>query len=140
MANGLEVRPPLLDHELLELAARIPSHWKVRGGETKWLFKRAYEADLPTDVIRGPKRGFEMPVDAWLRGPLREVFEAAVLAPGHPVGGLIATDVVRPLYRTHRAGTGRHGALLWNLLVLARWAEHYLTAAPAARPPECVAS
>lgn len=139
MANGLEVRPPLLDHELLELAARIPSRWKVRGDETKWLFKRTYEGDLPRDVVRGPKRGFEMPVDAWLRGPLREVFEAAVLAPGHPVGGLIAPDVVRPLYRAHRAGTGRHGALLWGLLVLARWAEHYLTAAPAARTPECVA-
>src|SRR5207253_2795108 len=47
MANGLEVRPPLLDHELLELTARLPSRWKVRNGETKWLFKQAYQDRLP---------------------------------------------------------------------------------------------
>jgi asparagine synthase (glutamine-hydrolysing) len=126
MANGLEVRPPLLDHELLELAARIPSRWKVRGGETKWVFKQAFARQLPAGLARRRKQGFEVPVDAWLRGPLRGVFEDAVLPPGACVAGLIDQGVARRLYRAHLAGTGRHGGVLWSVLVLARWAERYL--------------
>jgi asparagine synthase (glutamine-hydrolysing) len=126
MAHGLEVRPPLLDHELLELAARIPSRWKVRGGTTKWVFKRAYRRDLPAGVLDRPKQGFEVPVDVWLRGPLRGAFESTALAPGSRVAGLIDQAAVRQLYRQHLAGTGRHGAVLWSLIVLAHWAERYL--------------
>ena len=81
MAVGLEVRPPLVDHEFLELSARIPSSLKVRGGETKWLFKQMCDGWLPDAVVHRPKQGFDIPVDDWLRGPLREVFEANVLSP-----------------------------------------------------------
>jgi asparagine synthase (glutamine-hydrolysing) len=126
MAYGLEVRPPLLDHELLELAARIPSRFKVRGGQTKWLFKRSMESRLPADVVWRPKQGFEVPIDAWLRGPLRDVFESAVLSPGARVAGLINQDRARKLYQAHLSRLGRHGGTLWALLVLARWAEHFL--------------
>jgi asparagine synthase (glutamine-hydrolysing) len=126
MAHGLEARPPLLDHELLELAARIPSRWKVNGGQTKWLFKRACRPRLPADIIDRRKHGFDMPLDAWLRGPLRSQFEEAVLAPQARVAGLIDQDQARRLFRAHLTRTGRHGQLLWSLLVLARWAERYL--------------
>jgi asparagine synthase (glutamine-hydrolysing) len=129
MANGLEVRPPLLDHELLELTARIPSKWKVHRGETKWVLKQAYRRDLTADVIDRPKHGFEIPIDAWFRGPLRERFEAAVLAPQARVGDLVNRAVARKVYRAHLAGTGRHGALLWSLLMLACWADRYLRVA-----------
>src|SRR5205807_9006123 len=64
MAHGLEVRPPFLDHELLELAARVPSEWKVRGGETKWVFKEAFRDQLPAAAVDRPKQGFEIPTDA----------------------------------------------------------------------------
>src|SRR5205814_10593585 len=70
MAHGLEVRPPFLDHELLELAARIPSWFKVRAGQTKWILKQTYREQLPSDALWRAKHGFELPVDAWLRGPL----------------------------------------------------------------------
>jgi asparagine synthase (glutamine-hydrolysing) len=126
MAHGLEVRPPLLDHELLELAARIPSRWKVHGGETKWIFKQAYQSRLPPAVVWRRKQGFEMPIDGWLAGPLREIFEDAVLQPGARVATLINPMVARTLYQSHRRGSGRHGQVLWSLLVLARWAERYL--------------
>jgi asparagine synthase (glutamine-hydrolysing) len=126
MANGLEVRPPLLDHELLELAARIPSNLKVHRGETKWIFKQAYQHRLPASVVHRPKHGFEIPIDGWLRGPLRETFETAVLRHGAKVGDLINQDIARKLYRAHLAGIGRNGGVLWTLLVLARWAERYL--------------
>jgi asparagine synthase (glutamine-hydrolysing) len=126
MAHGLEVRPPLLDHELLELAARIPSRWKVREGQTKWLMKQAYRQKLPDQVLGRRKHGFEMPVDAWLRGPLREMFQSTVLDPQARVRDLVDQAVAGRLYHSHRAGTGRHGNVLWGLLILARWVERYL--------------
>ena len=74
--------------------------------------------------------------DAWLRGPLREVFEAAVLRPQARVGTLVDQGVARALYRAHLRGTGRHGGVLWTLLVLAHWADRYLT--PCAARPRAV--
>jgi asparagine synthase (glutamine-hydrolysing) len=126
MAVGLEVRPPLVDHEFLELSARIPSSLKVRGGETKWLFKQMCDGWLPDTVVHRPKQGFDLPIDAWLRGPLRDVFEATVLTPSAPVSGLIDQAPVRQLYDRHLRGTGRHGNVLWALLVLGSWADLYL--------------
>jgi asparagine synthase (glutamine-hydrolysing) len=126
MAHGLEVRPPLLDHELLELAARIPSRWKVHQGQTKWIFKQACGRQLPEEVVHRSKHGFDVPIDAWLRGPLRDTFEAAVLHPRAKVAGLVDQARARKFYGSHLAGTGRHGGVLWALLVLARWAERYL--------------
>lgn len=131
MAHGLEVRPPLLDHELFELAARIPSRFKIHRNETKWILKRSYEGRLPADVLWRPKHGFDIPIDAWLRGPLRSMFESSVLDPQARIGDLVDRAVVRNLYQAHRSGASRHGSILWSLLVLARWAERYL-AAPAA--------
>lgn len=131
MAHGLEVRPPLLDHELFELAARIPSPFKIHRNETKWILKRSYEGRLPADVLWRPKHGFEIPIDSWLRGPLRSMFESSVLDPHGRIGDLVDQAVVRTLYQAHRSGASRHGSVLWSLLVLARWAERYL-ATPAA--------
>src|SRR5205085_6925276 len=125
MAVGLEVRPPLLDHELLELTARIPSGLKVRGGETKWLMKQAFQDVLPDALRNRRKQGFEMPVDAWLRGPLREMVETAVLSPRARLAELVDQSTARSLYQSHRSGSGRHGAVLWSLLVLAKWCDRY---------------
>jgi len=125
MAYGLEVRPPLLDHELLELAARIPSRWKVHRGETKWILKQVMRDRLPDATLRA-KHGFDVPVDRWLRGPLRDVVESVLLAPRAPVAALLDQSAVRKLYRSHLAHTGRYGRLLWNLLALGHWAQRYL--------------
>jgi asparagine synthase (glutamine-hydrolysing) len=133
MAHGLEVRPPLLDHELLELTARIPSSLKIRGGETKWLMKQAFREVVPAPVLTRPKMGFEMPVDTWLRGPLREVIKTAVMSPKAKVGEFIDQAAARSLYQAHQSGIGRHGSVLWSLLVLASWCNRYLVA------PEAVA-
>ena len=126
MAHGLEVRPPLLDHELLELAARIPSQWKVRGGQTKWIFKQLCRQRLPASVVDRRKHGFELPIDGWLRGPLRHTFTAAVLDPRQPVAALVDQAAAQQIFQAHVRSAGRHGNLLWSLLVLARWAERYL--------------
>ena len=88
---------------------------------------------LPEAVRTRPKQGFEMPVDAWLRGPLRDVVEAAVLSPGARVAGLVDQEAARALYQAHRAGTGdcqRSFLAHWHHAVLAR-----IHAAPALAPP-----
>jgi asparagine synthase (glutamine-hydrolysing) len=129
MACGLEVRPPLVDHEFLELAFSVPSNWKIRGGETKWLLKRMYRDRLPSQIVSRGKQGFDVPIDAWLRGPLKETLEQTVLAPDSPLSEIIDQRYAQRLNRAHQTRTGRHGGLLWSLLVLDRWMNTYL------RPP-----
>jgi asparagine synthase (glutamine-hydrolysing) len=77
-----------------------------------------------------PKQGFDMPIDAWLRGTLREMFEDLVLARVAPVSALIDRAYVRTLFRSHLSGRATNGSILWALLVLARWSERYLENAP----------
>jgi asparagine synthase (glutamine-hydrolysing) len=126
MAFGLEVRPPLLDHELLELTARIPSALKIRGSETKWIFKRACGDLLPASLLARKKQGFEAPVDVWLRGPLREFFHDVVLSADSPAAAWLNMDTARWAFDQHCLGRRRLGQTLWSLIVLARWSEIHL--------------
>jgi asparagine synthase (glutamine-hydrolysing) len=141
MSVGLEVRPPLVDHEFLELAGSIPSDLKIKDGQSKWIFKEAVAHLLPPGFTSRPKHGFEVPIDDWIRGPLAELFTDTVLSPSSPAAPWIDQNVAAGLARSHRAGTGRHGHLLWSLLVLAAWAQRYLPA-PTSRSampvPSCV--
>lgn len=126
MAFGLEVRPPLVDHQLIELTCSLPSEFKIRDGQTKWLLKKISELWLTDDIIYRAKQGFEIPIDAWLRGPLRAVFEQTVLSASAKIADYLEIDVVRRLYDSHCNRVGRHGNLLWSILVLAAWMERYL--------------
>lgn len=133
MACGLEVRPPLVDHEFLELTSRIPSSLKVNAGRTKWIFKRACDGWLPNDVVHRPKQGFDLPIDDWLRGPLREAFAETVLSPAARIGVYLDQTIISGLQDAHQRKTGCHGQMLWSLLVLGAWMEQYLPVTPAAR-------
>jgi len=127
MAYGLEVRPPLVDHEWMELAWQLPSEWKIRAGETKWMLKRIGQTWLPRTITHRSKQGFEIPLNEWLRGPLRELFHEVVLDPASALGSYLDLAVVRRLWEAHGRGSARHGNLLWSILVLAVWMERYLT-------------
>jgi asparagine synthase (glutamine-hydrolysing) len=126
MAHGLEVRPPFLDHELLELAGRIPSRFKIQSGQTKWILKQVFRDRLPATALWRPKQGFEIPVDDWLRGPLHGVFADTVLSTTAPISKWINLPVARQLSDAHRMRMGRHGNVLWSLLMLAAWARRHL--------------
>jgi asparagine synthase (glutamine-hydrolysing) len=115
-----------LDHELLELAATIPSRYKVRDSSTKWILKESFRKRLPAGILDRPKQGFEIPIDEWLRGPLRGAFEERVLSPASSIGDLVERRTVRQLFDTHLSSLGRHGSALWALLVLSSWAGRYL--------------
>jgi asparagine synthase (glutamine-hydrolysing) len=131
MAAGVEARPPLLDHELLEQAARIPSRFKVRRGETKWLFKKVCGRYLPNELIHRKKHGFDVPVGQWLRGPLRERFTDTVLGAQSSIGTLLDRRTVSRLFQRHLNGAAGLGQVLWSLMILADWSLRYLTPQPA---------
>ena len=118
MAVSLEAREPLLDHRLVEFAATLPVAMRIRGGQGKWLLKRALEPYLPRDILHRPKMGFVTPVSAWFRGPLAD--EAAGLARSRMLADTSWFDltVLANLAAQHRAGRAEHGRTLWQFLML----------------------
>ena len=117
MAHSLEVREPLMDHKLVEWLGTLPSHYKLRGAEGKWLFKKALEPQLPADVLYRPKMGFAVPLAAWLRGPLRERVRNAVLGAPLLDTGLFNAATLRKLLDQHQSGARDHSAPLWSVLM-----------------------
>ena len=141
MANGLEVRPPMLDHEFLELCARVPARLKINHGETKWLLRQTARSLVPPSIIDRPKQGFEIPVDLWFRGPLGDMFRDTVLTSGSALANIVHQPTAEQMLDRHCRGTGRHGSTLWSLLTLASWADQYLkesTVQPPSQQPGVV--
>ncbi len=124
MAVSLEAREPLLDHRLVEFAARLPARYRLRGGSGKWLMKRVLERRLPADILHRRKMGFVTPVGAWFRGPLAE--EARQAGQGSALAelGWLDPAVIGRLAEAHLAGRADHGRLLWQLLMLERSLGH----------------
>ena len=122
MAHSLEIRCPLLDHRLIELAFQIPTAQKLPNGEPKSLLKRLAERRLPRQVVRMPKRGFTAPVASWLAGPYAGAFAADVLAPDAQVRAIVDTARVSQWFAEHRCGAADHSFALWAVWMLERWA------------------
>ena len=121
MSVGLEVRPPLLDHRVVELAARLPLHAKVAGGKGKVALRQLLARHVPPALTDRPKMGFDPPMDQWLRGPLRSWTED-LLAPAALAGlGGLDVQAVRATWADHLAGRGNHGPRLWAVLMLQAW-------------------
>jgi len=129
MACGLEVRAPFLDHDLVDLAGRIPTSLKLHGWTTKYILKRALEGVLPASILHRRKQGFGVPIGPWLRGPLREVLETRLAADRVARVGLFDPAVVQRLVVEHTAGHRDHRKILWALLMLDTWRENYVPTA-----------
>jgi asparagine synthase (glutamine-hydrolysing) len=121
MAHALEVRCPLLDHRVIELAARVPSHLKLRGGKTKILLRRVAERRLPAQILTRPKRGFAPPVSRWLREDLRDLSRDLLLSPDALSRELFDVREVSRLLEDHRTERLDAGWALWTLLMLEVW-------------------
>jgi asparagine synthase (glutamine-hydrolysing) len=117
MAHSLEVREPLMDHELVEWLATLPSALKIRGQEGKYLLKKAMEPHLPHDILYRPKMGFAVPLARWFRGPLRTRVRNAVLGPRLAETGWFNPACLRQLVDSHQSGARDHSAPLWTLLM-----------------------
>jgi len=126
MAASLECRVPLLDHELVELASRIPAEVKLAGGELKSVLKAALADVLPREVLYRPKRGFGAPMGAWLKGALAELLEGALSKQALEARGLIHHAPVARLIEDHRANRVDGTDKLLALLNLEIWCRVYL--------------
>jgi asparagine synthase (glutamine-hydrolysing) len=117
MAHSLEVREPLMDHPLVEWLASLPPTLKLRGGEGKYLLKKAMEPRLPAEVLYRPKQGFAVPLAAWFRGPLRERLASTILGPRLAATGLFNERYLAHLVERHVSGVRDYSAPLWTLLM-----------------------
>ncbi|MDP3638263.1 MAG: amidotransferase 1, exosortase A system-associated [Azonexus sp.] len=117
MAHSLEVREPLMDHQLVEWLATLPTSLKIKGQEGKWLLKKAMEPHLPDEVLYRPKMGFSVPLAAWLRGPLAERARKAILGPRLAETGYFNPKTLRFMLEKHQSGQRDFSAPLWSLLM-----------------------
>lgn len=117
MAHSLEVREPLMDHQLVEWLATLPTKLKIHGQEGKWILKKAFEPLLPADILYRPKMGFSVPLARWLRGPLAERTRQAVLGPTLEATGYFNRETLIFMVEKHQNGQRDFSAPLWSLLM-----------------------
>ncbi len=130
MAHSLEARSPLLDRELMELAASIPAELKLRGRQKKAILRDALRGWLPDAVLDRPKQGFSVPGAAWFRGELRGFARDVLLDPGTVARGYFRADAVERLLDRHAAGRADESPRIWALLMLELWHRECVDRAP----------
>jgi asparagine synthase (glutamine-hydrolysing) len=121
MAHSLEVRPPFLDHRIVEFAATLPASLKIRGSRQKVLLKELMRDKLPASVLGRKKVGFDIPAHDWLRGPLRSLMMDVLLDGASDHASLFRRDVIETYIRQHLDRQINVGYHLWGLMVLLLW-------------------
>jgi len=121
MAVSLEVRAPILDHRLVEFSWRLPRALKIRGAIGKWILRQVLYRRVPRAIVERPKMGFSVPIDRWLRGPLRSWAESVLPGHGGDDDGLLDTAAVRRAWNDVQDGRRPAGAALWAVLMFQAW-------------------
>lgn len=123
MGTSLESRIPLLDSRLVELAWRMPSQWKVQNGESKWILRRMLWRHVPRRLVDRPKRGFAVPISAWIRGPLRDWADGLLNSTRIAREGYLRNELITRRWDAHVSGRADHGMDLWSVLMFQAWLE-----------------
>jgi asparagine synthase (glutamine-hydrolysing) len=138
MAVSLETRVPLLDPEVVEFAWRLPMNLKIRGGTTKWLLRQVLYRHVPPSLIDRPKMGFGVPLDSWMRGPLRDWAEALLDERRLREEGFFHPQPIREAWAEHLRGRSNQHKL-WTILMFESWLEAQRGEAIPDRPREALA-
>jgi asparagine synthase (glutamine-hydrolysing) len=125
MAVGLEVRVPLLDHRLVQLAARMPASLKLNRTSDKFVLREVLRRWVGPTAAGRKKKGFDVPLDAWFRGPLREMSHDLLTSRDSLSRQWLKSDAIQRLIANHERGLRNHGPALWALLALELWARAY---------------
>lgn len=126
MAHALEVRVPLLDHRVVELAAAMPARAKLDGQKTKLVLKEVARRYLPDAVFDRPKMGFSLPLQAWFRGGLKDRAQATLFDTPGGQSGLLDPAGLRRLWYEHQLGMVNHATSLWSILMFEAWFQRFL--------------
>lgn len=121
MAVGLEARCPLLDHRVVEFALRLPARMRVRGSVSKWLLRQVLRRYVPDALFERPKAGFDVPIGAWLAGPLRPWAEDVMASARRLDDGMLDGKRVAAIWREHLSGRRDRGHELWAILMFQAW-------------------
>jgi asparagine synthase (glutamine-hydrolysing) len=126
MLNSLEVRVPILDHEVVEWATSLPSEWKLRGRTQKYILRKLAErVGVPREVLNRPKQGFALPLVHWMRNELRDLL-MILLEPRTLQRGYFEANGIRKLMNDHLHGRRELSARLWRLLIFELWHRNFL--------------
>jgi len=121
MAVSLEARVPLLDHDVVEFAWRIPMGWKIHGRTQKWILRQVLGRHVPATLFERPKMGFGVPVGQWLRGPLKDWAADLLDENALHADGILDAHVAARTWDAHQAGRGNHEHQLWAVLMFQSW-------------------
>jgi asparagine synthase (glutamine-hydrolysing) len=121
MAASLEARAPLLDHRVVEFGWRLPLRQKIRAGEGKWILRRVLERHVPRTITDRPKQGFGVPIDQWLRGPLRPWAEDLLAEDRLRREGFLDPAPIRAALADHLGGRRNRQDELWSVLMFEAW-------------------
>ena len=125
MANHLEVRAPLLDYQIAEFAASIPSEQKFNEGVKKRILKEALVPFIPTDLLHRKKMGFSVPLAQWFREELKTIGEKYLLSENQGLTSVFMKDQIEKLWNEHQSGSADHSAVLWSMLMFEIWYQNY---------------
>jgi asparagine synthase (glutamine-hydrolysing) len=125
MGVNLEVRVPFLDHRVVEFAWRLPLSMKIRHGQGKWVVRQILYKYVPRALVERPKTGFAIPLDRWLRGPLREWAEELLAEPRLKHDGFFDPAPIRAKWAEHLCGRRNWQYHLWDVLMFQAWLDQW---------------